>query len=91
MRRTPWKRGRLVDGRRRTRGFSGTRADLGGYGNIRNKSGVRWRQNLPGARTAIGGGNGGRNKSEEPPRTSRKAVNPYTRPVCAEIEQNRRK
>ena len=83
--RTPWKRSRLGDGRRGSRGFCGARAVLGGYGINRSESGVGSSKNWLAAGTTIGGGDGGRNTSDKPPRRSRKVVNPYTWSVCAKI------
>ena len=77
--------GPLGDDRRGSRGFGGVRADLGGYGKNRSESGVSRKQNPPAARTAIDGGDGGTDTSDETPRRSRKVVNLCTWPVCVKI------
>ena len=68
-----------------SRGFCGARADLGGYGKYRSEIVVGCRQSPPAAGTAIDGGDGCRNTSDESPRRSRKVVNPHMWPVCAKI------
>ena len=84
--RTPG-RSRLGDGRRGSRGFCGSRADLGGYGEDRSEIVVGCRQSPPAAGVAIDGGDGCRNTSDECFRKSRKVVNPHTWPVCAKIAE----
>ena len=49
----------------------------------KTKHGLSGRRTQPATGTAFGGGDGGRNTSDEPPWGSRKAVNPYTRLVCS--------
>ena len=58
------------------------------HGYIKNQSeyDISGRRNRPAAGTAFGGGAGGRNTSDESPRGSKKAVNPYTWLVCAKLE-----
>ena len=73
------------DGRRGNRGFSGARADLGGYDKTRSESVIGCRQSPRAAGTAIDGGDRGRNTGDETPRMSRNVVNPHTWPVCAKI------
>ena len=73
----------MGDDRRGSRGFCRARADLGGYGKTRSESVFSSRQNPPAARTAIDGGDGGANTSDETPRRSKEVVSPYSWPVCA--------
>ena len=79
------REGRWCQGRRGSRGFCGARADLGGYGKNRTESDIGRRQSPPAAGTAIDGGNGGRNTSDESLRSSRKVINPHTWLMCAKI------
>ena len=76
--RPPGQVSRLCDGRRCSQVFCRARAALDRYGKHRSENGVSGRRNRPAAGTAFGSGDGGRNTSDESPRGSRKAVNPYT-------------
>ena len=60
-------------------------ADLGGYGEDLSEIVVGCRQRPPAAGSAIDGGSGCRNTSDESPRGGRKVVNPHVWPVCAKI------
>ena len=51
----------------------------------RTENGVSGRRNRPAGGTAFGTADGGRNTSDECPRGSRKAANPFTWLVCAKI------
>ena len=73
------------DSRRGSGVFCRARVALRGHGKILIESGVSGRQNCPAAGTAIDGGDGGRYMSDEPPRRSRKVVNPHTWPMRAKI------
>ena len=79
-------RSMVCGGRRDSGGLCRTRAALKGYGNKgygnnRSEGGVGGQV----ARVAIGGGDGGRNKSDKSTRRSRNVVNPHTWPACAKI------
>ena len=76
---------RLYDERRCSQGFCGARAALDGYGKNRSERGVSGRRNRPAPGTAFGSRDGGRNTSDESPRGSRKAVDPYTWLVSSKI------
>ena len=83
--RTPGQMSRLCDERRCSQGFCGARAALDGYGKNRIENGVSGRRNRSAAGTAFGSGDGCRSTSDESPRGSRNAVNPYTWLVCEKI------
>lgn len=68
--------------------IGGDRATLGGHGNNNEAHAVSAPGTTSQAGTAIGGGDGGRNKSDECHQRSRNTAFPYTWSVCAKISKS---